>query len=116
MRWGEEVQLVTEEMRRVLCYFAWKQKWWEEQWGKRSEVRPDIKEGVEAYAAKQASILGNLGRRFVGEWYPIMATYDLEMKWPEAYVRGGEKKKSQTVVAEEIWDQDMGEDMEDVFD
>ncbi|KAG2743901.1 hypothetical protein P692DRAFT_20878551 [Suillus brevipes Sb2] len=31
LRWSEEVELLTEEMCRVLEFFTWQQAWWEEQ-------------------------------------------------------------------------------------
>ncbi|KAG1786540.1 uncharacterized protein HD556DRAFT_1449630 [Suillus plorans] len=35
--WSEEVELLREEMRRVLEFFAWQAAWWDEQ-GKRLAV------------------------------------------------------------------------------
>ncbi|KAG2143995.1 hypothetical protein BD769DRAFT_1383033 [Suillus cothurnatus] len=45
LRWSEEVELLREEMRRVLEFFTWQQAWWEEQ-GKAciGECAADIKD------------------------------------------------------------------------
>ena len=57
MRWGEEYQLIQEEMRRVVTYFEFKALEWEE-WAKlRMQGNPSILNGVSAYAHKQAYIL-----------------------------------------------------------
>ncbi len=67
-RWNEEVQLVKEEMRRVLAFLEWKAFWWAEEGGRVLEVRPDIADGICAYAAKQASIYHALARSFKMSW------------------------------------------------
>lgn len=87
-RWSEEVSLVQEEMRRVLCFIQWKRKWWLENAELRNEVRLDVKEGLLAYASKQAAILTQMGRRFADEWYPILLRGGLSAEWPEEYLKG----------------------------
>ncbi|KIK33973.1 hypothetical protein CY34DRAFT_98753 [Suillus luteus UH-Slu-Lm8-n1] len=50
LRWSEEVELLKEEMRRVLQFFAWQAAWWEEQGNRRvGECTAHI-EGLQAYA------------------------------------------------------------------
>jgi len=67
-RWNEEVQLVKEEMQRVLAFLKWKVFWWTEEGGRVLEVRPDIADGICAYVAKQASIYHALARSFKMSW------------------------------------------------
>jgi hypothetical protein len=55
-RWSEEVTLLTEEMRRVLAFFASKANWWHDRASKRDGVRDDLCEGLSAYATRQASL------------------------------------------------------------
>ncbi|KAG1828061.1 hypothetical protein EV424DRAFT_1471297 [Suillus variegatus] len=64
LRWSEEVELLTEEMRRVLEFFTWQQARWEEH-GKAcvGECAADI-EGLRAYAARQANIRRRLADHF----------------------------------------------------
>jgi hypothetical protein len=54
----------------------------------RTVVRPDIKEGLEAYSAKQASILSRMGKAFADEWYPILTANQITADWPEEYLDG----------------------------
>ena len=47
-RWHEEVQLVREEMWRVLAFLEWKAVWWAKEGGRNLDVRPDIADGIRA--------------------------------------------------------------------
>ena len=47
-----------------------------------------MKEGLLAYASKQAAILTQMGRRFADEWYPILLRGGLSAEWPEEYLKG----------------------------
>jgi len=67
-RWQEEVLLVKEEMRRVLAFLKWKAVWWTEEGARDLDVRPDIADGIHAYAAKQAAINYALARSFEMRW------------------------------------------------
>ena len=75
-RWNEEVQLVKEEMRRVLAFLNWKAVWWTEEGGRDLGVRPDIADGIRAYAAKQASINRKLAHSFKKRWESEAETRD----------------------------------------
>ncbi|KAK7019477.1 CxC2 domain-containing protein [Favolaschia claudopus] len=67
-RWVEEVSLLREEMRRVIRFLNWQALWWEERRTMTREVMPEIKEGVQAYAARQAVISRQIARQFKREW------------------------------------------------
>ncbi len=67
-RWQEEVLLVKEEMRCVLAFLEWKAVWWTEEGARDLDVRPDIADGIRAYAAKQAAINRALARSFEMRW------------------------------------------------
>lgn len=54
-RWEEEVILLVEEMRRVLAYGRWKAEWWRGKVGRRSNVSPEVLEGIDAYAEEHAA-------------------------------------------------------------
>jgi hypothetical protein len=79
-RWDEEVKLLVEEMRRVLQFLRWKERWWKDQGEQRRDARSDVLEGLKAYAGKQASIMGQLARRFADEWKPVLMRLGLEME------------------------------------
>lgn len=55
-------------MRRVLTFLEWKAKWWIDKRGRNLGVRPDIADGIRAYAAEQAHINRALARSFKMRW------------------------------------------------
>jgi len=67
-QWNEEVELVQEEMWHVLTFLEWKAVWWTEEGNRDLRVRPDIADGVRAYAAKQAYINRALACSFKMRW------------------------------------------------
>ena len=73
-RWNEEVQLVKEEMRRVLAFLEWKAVWWTKEGSRSLDVRPDIVDGIRAYAAKQAYISRALAYSFKMRWESAFET------------------------------------------
>jgi hypothetical protein len=81
-RWSEEIILLNEEMRRVLQYLNWKATWWLQQQGHRADASPDIRNGIDAYAAKQADLVLRLARSFAAEWYPMLVKHDMPIVWP----------------------------------
>ncbi|KAJ7226772.1 hypothetical protein GGX14DRAFT_627021 [Mycena pura] len=55
-RWVEEVQLLREEMKRVLRFLRWRTLWWETRRGaRRDSTERGIQAGLDAYAARQAA-------------------------------------------------------------
>jgi hypothetical protein len=62
------VQLVSEEMRRVLAFLEWKAGWWDRQREIQLNVCGDILEGAHAYAAKQAHVNRALAASFEVRW------------------------------------------------
>ncbi len=67
-QWQEEVLLIKEEMRHVLAFLEWKAMWWTEEGARDLDVRPDITDGIHAYAAKQATINHALACSFKMCW------------------------------------------------
>jgi len=67
-RWDEEVQLVMEEMRRVLTFLEWKAAWWDGQQEAPLNVSHGVLEGAQAYAAKQAHVNRALAASFRTRW------------------------------------------------
>ncbi|KAJ7022478.1 hypothetical protein C8F04DRAFT_971465 [Mycena alexandri] len=70
-RWEEEVQLLREEMRRVIRYLAWEVKTWEAR-AAGAEVRTDVTEdarsGLRGYALAQSALHRKLSDHFRMEW------------------------------------------------
>ncbi|KAJ7022824.1 hypothetical protein C8F04DRAFT_970935 [Mycena alexandri] len=57
-RWEEEVELLREEMRRVLRYLQWEQERWASlkvDSAQRTDITVELRHGLEAYAAKQVA-------------------------------------------------------------
>jgi hypothetical protein len=79
MRWSEEVHLLLEEMRRVLAYFEWHERWWlslRERW----EGLPAAQmEGLRAYAERQASLRRNLSKDFRSHWTYVSKWVDMHI-------------------------------------
>jgi len=88
MRWLEEVQLLVEEMRRVLQFLQWKSRFWElradflqHDIGTVEETTTDLVgdhrllahriEGAKAYSLRQASIQRGLHDHFRSLWRSI---------------------------------------------
>ncbi|KAF7790585.1 hypothetical protein EIP86_001541 [Pleurotus ostreatoroseus] len=70
-RWIEEVALLWEEMRRAVCYCRWLAAWWERQSENRTTVTPELREGLAAYAKKQATSERLLAQRWDAKFAPV---------------------------------------------
>ena len=68
LRWTEEVMLLKEEMRWVRKTLEWRAMWWEQRregWESHDEA---MREGIRAYATRQAGIQRGLCLRFTRLW------------------------------------------------
>jgi hypothetical protein len=70
-RWHEEVALIEEEMRRVLVYCGWKEKWWIERAGIRQVGCSILQEGIRAYALQQSSLERQRRLRWATQWAAV---------------------------------------------
>jgi hypothetical protein len=68
MRYTEEIDLVEEEMWRVLQFLRWQRDWWEPWAGLRMHVDGALQEGQAAYARKQARYMHGLREHFKMLW------------------------------------------------
>jgi hypothetical protein len=73
LQWSEEVELLKEEMRRVLQFFAWQAAWWEEQGNRRVGECTAHTEGLQAYAVRQANLRHRMGDHFRILWSPYLS-------------------------------------------
>lgn len=80
--WEEEIQLLCEEMRRVLVFMLWKRDWWLERADLRADARVDIRSGLKAYAARQAAVFGGLALQFATLWRPALGSMGMQVEWP----------------------------------
>ncbi|KAF7984577.1 hypothetical protein HWV62_13799 [Athelia sp. TMB] len=70
MRWSEEVLLLREEMRRVIAFLSWHADWWIRQGEGRTDIdlSPEVRQGLQAYAARQAAIRKSMATHFDSLW------------------------------------------------
>ncbi|KAF7965392.1 hypothetical protein HWV62_44067, partial [Athelia sp. TMB] len=88
-RWIEEVVLLIEEMRRVLCYLSWRADWWRTRQVSWDGVAPDISDGLRVYALRQAALCDALAA-------------DLKAKWAETEVKAISNAVAAGEVLEEL--------------
>jgi hypothetical protein len=72
-RWEEEVELLTEEMRRVLRFFEWEALRWDKRAKECTVESAEDREGWVAYAARQASLRRALSHSFSASWADTLA-------------------------------------------
>ncbi|KAJ7059373.1 hypothetical protein C8F01DRAFT_1255075 [Mycena amicta] len=73
-RWDEEVELLREEMKRVLRYLRWEQEQWRARAETtRSDVDAETAAGLKAYALRQVSVHRRLSESFFAEWGKTVA-------------------------------------------
>jgi hypothetical protein len=79
MRYGEEVDLLEEEMRRVVEFLDWHARWWRSLEGLRATMQPEaaLREGHAAYAHKQAGYMEGLSTRFQELWKDVPAFLEM---------------------------------------
>ncbi|KAJ7093352.1 hypothetical protein B0H15DRAFT_947488 [Mycena belliarum] len=70
-RWREEVDLLEEEMRRILAFLSWRAGWWRSQVGRKGLLEGPQLQGETAYALRQAALQVELRARFLREWIDI---------------------------------------------
>ncbi|KAJ7260647.1 hypothetical protein C8J57DRAFT_1636746 [Mycena rebaudengoi] len=72
LRWSEEVQLLEEEMRRIVQYLEWQANWWTMRVGLREDkINERQQEGYRAYALRQALLKRSLAASFTKKWEPL---------------------------------------------
>lgn len=69
-RWREEVELLKEEMRRTLEFLKWKSSHWSSRTLSKSGLpsSPALREGLNAYAHRQATVFTSLHDHFLSLW------------------------------------------------
>jgi hypothetical protein len=87
-RWGEEVTLLQEEIRRVVHFLEWKSKDWLSRVNVRTDVvTSEVSSGISAYARKQASIFRNLAIRFCQRWRSTLISLSLPHDWATEFLK-----------------------------
>ena len=85
-RWREELDLLQEEMRRVVAFLEWKSSSWAGRVGSRSHsVTADVQHGIDSYARKQASVYHDLAVSLANQWIPDLVKLELDISWTKSY-------------------------------
>ncbi|KAG2746814.1 hypothetical protein P692DRAFT_20738788, partial [Suillus brevipes Sb2] len=72
-RWSEEVELLLEEMRRVLVFLKWQAAWWKGHETLRMVDSMPTQEGLTAYACRQSALRDSLTASFQSLWSGVPA-------------------------------------------
>ena len=69
-RWCKEVDLLYEEMRCTKQFLKWKAEWWKQRRELPSNIMVDelVREGISAYADRQAALQRQLSDHFSTLW------------------------------------------------
>lgn len=84
-RWGEELLIVQEEMRRTLEFLTWKSSWWISEACKRVVEDPGLQDGIRAYAYKQAAIQTRMAERCAHHWLPVLMKQGITPSWKSQF-------------------------------
>ncbi|KAH7904941.1 hypothetical protein BJ138DRAFT_1118936 [Hygrophoropsis aurantiaca] len=68
LRWSEEVDLLREEMRRVLRFLDWRVRWWLSRPTTWEGLDPLVSAGLAAYAQRQADLHRSFSKAFEAQW------------------------------------------------
>ncbi|KAF8449453.1 hypothetical protein L210DRAFT_3609687 [Boletus edulis BED1] len=77
-RWTEEVVLLVEEQRRVLEFLRWQESWWLIKEAEVDTSDLSLKEGLSAYALRQAALKHDLRIHFTRMWQDTQRWDDLQ--------------------------------------
>lgn len=78
MRWGEEVQLLQEEMRRILAFLRWEAARWDGRRDDATLTNAEHEDGCVAYAKRQADLRRHLASSFEARWAETLALVDVD--------------------------------------
>ena len=86
-RWGEEVILLQEEMRRVVQFLEWRSRDWLAKANLRTGTATSaVCAGLSAYANKQGSVFGGLAVRFSQRWRSALISLSLPHAWATEFL------------------------------
>jgi hypothetical protein len=86
-RWAEEVELLQEEMRRVVMFLEWRSVDWSTKVDARKGTSTsDVQSGLGAYARKQSAVYHHLAVSFAKLWCPTLVSYNLQHSWVTGYM------------------------------
>jgi len=84
-RWTEDASLLVEEMRRVIEFEERKAVWWRLRANLRSSEPEDLRQGLVAYAERQAALHERIASGHAQHWYPVLRSFGIEPCWGPRY-------------------------------
>ena len=91
-RWEEEVDLLVEEMQRIIRFLESESAEWQARADRRVKMFTnlripfDLEDGVRAFAMHHVALYKDLASRFVALWTPLLVTIDRSPSWSSEYV------------------------------
>jgi hypothetical protein len=99
-RWTEELTMVKLEMSRTLLSFMQRANWWKQQRLRRHDgISHQLSYALEAYAARQESMLRRRSDRFILEWYPTLRQHHIDDVIPAAFLYSTTARQAAVVSA-----------------
>jgi hypothetical protein len=108
-RWDEEARLLAEEMRRTLAFFSWKSTWWRSQGNRRKMTSISLREGLSAYAEKQATMFDRLAQKFARRWLPLLKSNGMPPVWENQFCTSSTDTANHGLGASADADEDDGD-------
>lgn len=106
-RWAEEIQLLQEEMGRVVRFLEWKAGWWVSQGSQRTDEVQLLSDSLRAYAEKKADILRQLARHFASMWLPLLVKEGIKPSWVDIIVDFSESSSDSAELVQSEVDSEM---------
>lgn len=85
-RWSEEVQMLREEMRRIINSFDTKAHWWRRRAHRRTDAPLAVQRGAAAYAMRQGDMFVAMAHSCAAKWYPFLVFKQLSVCWIPDYI------------------------------
>lgn len=106
--------LIEEEMRRVIEYCQWWAGWWAERATVRGgEVDDQLLEGLQSYAAEQASIEQHHAVQLEAKWVPVRSRAKAALSQVSATHTASTGLSSIEVEIDDDYDMEFGDDDND---
>jgi hypothetical protein len=93
-----------------MFFFDWRSAWWRKLGTARPDCEVHLREGLAAYAEKQAHIQSEMASRFADQWYTELIRSGVTPDWPSHYLSG----RTASAVYEAPIEPDYRDDDEDV--
>lgn len=73
LRWLEELELVSEEMRRAIEFCDYEESWWAGRIGLRTDVDAELGEGLKSYAHERVLAEREFKAKWEGQWSVVLS-------------------------------------------